>query len=524
MMVSKTLFRTSPGKLAPQTDAVNEAGGVAYALEPRHALACYAATGCLSPTFYASAEVQLDATLGLCAKVEPEWIAKTAVYARERAVMKDLPALLTAALSVRSADLLRTVFSRVIDSPKMLRNFVQIVRSGAVGRKSLGTVPKRLVLRWLEERSDDQLFNGSVGNAPSLADILKMVHPKPATKSREALYRWLLGKEVPMDELPPSVAAFERYKVAPKSAAVPDVPFQMLTALPLGRDEWAEIARRAPWQTTRMNLNTFQRHGVFEVPGVTEIVAARLRDPELIAKARVLPYQLLTAFTSASAELPAEIRAALQDAMEAAIRNVPQVAGKVWIFPDVSGSMHSPVTGFRKGATSAVRCIDVASLVAAAVLRKNPDAEVVPFESNVVQVALNPRDSVMTNAQKLASLPAGGTDCSAPLRLLNERKAKGDLVVYVSDNQSWIDSPWYGCHGGSATETMRQWEAFKQRNPAAKMLAIDLQPYGTVQGKEREDIINVGGFSDQVFQVIADVAAGHSSAGHWVRQIESIDL
>jgi 60 kDa SS-A/Ro ribonucleoprotein len=71
---------------------------------------------------------------------------------------------------------------------------------------------------------------------------------------------------------------------------------------------------------------------------------------------------------------------------------------------------------------------------------------------------------------------------------------------------------------------MRQWEAFKQRNPAAKMLAIDLQPYGTVQGKEREDIINVGGFSDQVFQVIADVAAGHSSAGHWVRQIESIDL
>jgi 60 kDa SS-A/Ro ribonucleoprotein len=412
----------------------------------------------------------------------------------------------------------------VIDSPKMLRNFVQIVRSGAVGRKSLGTVPKRLVLRWLEERSDDQLFNGSVGNAPSLADILKMVHPKPATKSREALYRWLLGKEVAAEDLPPAVAAFERYKADPRSAAVPDVPFQMLTALPLGRDEWTEIARRAPWQMTRMNLNTFQRHGVFEVPGFTEIVAARLRDPELIAKARVLPYQLLTAFTSASAELPAEIRAALQDAMEAAIRNVPQVAGKVWIFPDVSGSMHSPVTGFRKGATSAVRCIDVASLVAAAVLRKNPDAEVVPFESNVVQVALNPRDSVMTNAQRLASLPAGGTNCSAPLRLLNERKAKGDLVVYVSDNQSWIDSPWYGCHGGSATETMRQWEAFKQRNPAAKMLAIDLQPYGTVQGKEREDIINVGGFSDQVFQVIADVAAGHSSAGHWVRQIESIDL
>jgi len=528
-MVSKTLFRTSPGKLAPRSDAVNEAGGAAYALEPRQALACYAATGCLSATFYASAETQLDTVLDLCGKVEPEQLAKTAVYARERAVMKDLPALLAAALSVRSAGLLSQVFPRVIDSPKMLRNFVQIVRSGAVGRKSLGTVPKRLVLRWLEERSDEQLFHGSVGNAPSLGDVLRMVHPKPATKSREALYGWLLGHPIPSeklsaDDLPPAVAAFERYKADPQAEPVPDVPFQMLTALPLGRTEWAEIARRAPWQMTRMNLNTFQRHGVFEVPGIAEIVAERLRNPELIAKARVLPYQLLTAFVAGSADLPATIREALQDAMEVAIGNVPRVEGKVWVFPDVSGSMRSPVTGVRKGATSVVRCIDVAALVAAALLRKNPDAEVVPFESNVVKLALNPRDSVMTNAQKLASLPAGGTNCSAPLQHLNERREKGDLVVYVSDNESWVDSPAYGRYGGSATETMRQWEAFKQRNPSARMVAIDIQPNGTVQAKERDDIVNVGGFSDQVFQVIADVAAGGSQAGYWVRQIESIAL
>ena len=523
-MASKTLFQTIRGKLAPKSNAVNEAGGAAYALEPRHALACYAATGCLSATFYASAETQLDSVLGLCGNVEPEWLAKTAVYARERAVMKDLPALLAAVLSVRSADLLRQVFPRVIDSPKMLRNFVQIVRSGAVGRKSLGTVPKQLVLRWLAERSDEQLFNGSVGNAPSLGDVLRMVHPKPATKSREALYGWLLGREVVADNLPPAVAAFERYKADPQGVEVPDVPFQMLTALPLGRTEWAEIARRAPWQMTRMNLNTFERHGVFEVPGIAEIVAERLRNPELIAKARVLPYQLLMAYGTASASLPATVREALQDAMEVALRNVPRVDGKVWVFPDVSGSMRSPVTGMRQGATSAVRCIDVAALVAAALLRKNPDAEIVPFESNVVQVALNPRDSVMTNAHKLASLPAGGTNCSAPLKHLNERQAKGDLVVYVSDNESWVDSPTHGRYGGSATETMRQWEAFKQRNPSARMVAIDIQPNGTVQTKERDDIVNVGGFSDQVFQVIADVAAGRSTAGHWVRQIESITL
>ena len=139
----------------------------------------------------------------------------------------------------------------------MLRNFVQIVRSGATGRKSLGSVPKRLVLDWLDRRTDEQFFTGSVGNAPSLADVLKMVHPKPATQSREALYGYLIGTTVAAEALPEAVQAFEQYKADPAGAEVPDVPFQMLTALPLGRDGWTAVARRASWQMTRMNLNTF---------------------------------------------------------------------------------------------------------------------------------------------------------------------------------------------------------------------------------------------------------------------------
>jgi 60 kDa SS-A/Ro ribonucleoprotein len=222
--------------------------------------------------------------------------------------------------------------------------------------------------------------------------------------------------------------------------------------------------------------------------------------------------------------VPERVRDALQDAMETAIRNVPEVPGVVYVCPDVSGSMASPVTGYRKGATSAVRCIDVAALVAAAVLRKNPQAEVIPFESDVVRVSLNSRDTVMTNAEKLARLPCGGTNCSAPLRELNRRQAKGDLVIYVSDNESWVDAPQYGRFGGSRTETMNQWARFRGRNPAAQMVCIDIQPYGTVQAKEREDVLNIGGFSDQVFDVIAEFARGRLNANHWVGIIESVEL
>src|SRR5581483_2318898 len=151
-MANKRLFGTNTALLAPPADAVNEAGGRSYALSPRHALAQYAATGCLNATFYASAEQQLATLLALCEQVTPEFIAKTAVYCRERGPMKDVPALLCAVLAVRDTRLLAQIFPRVIDDARMLRNFVQILRSGQLGRRSLGTAPKRLVREWLAAR------------------------------------------------------------------------------------------------------------------------------------------------------------------------------------------------------------------------------------------------------------------------------------------------------------------------------------------------------------------------------------
>src|SRR5436190_3399176 len=487
-MANKNLFKSLIGKLIPATDAINEERAPAYALSPAAQLAQYAATGCLNTTFYAGANEQLTRVLELCADIDAEFIAKTAVFCRERAFMKDMPALLCAVLSVKNRELLNTVFPRVIDNETMLRNFVQIMRSGAVGRKSLGSAPKRLVREWLDARDPVTLFKANVGQDPSLTDIVKMVHPKPKDEAREALFGYFIGREYAFEALPEVARNFEAFKKG-ESREVPDVPFQMLTALELGTAEWTAIARRAPWQMTRMNLNTFARHGVFSQPGMAELIADRLRDPKAIAKARVFPYQLMVAYTMAhaNADIPKEVCDALQDAMEIAIANVPSIDGKVYVCPDVSGSMSSPVTGYRKGATTSVRCIDVAALVAAAVLRHNPRTEVLPFECDVVKVNLNSRDSVMTNAAKLASVGGGGTNCSAPMALLNRRQAKGDLVIFVSDYESWVDAgpgaPLAGLRPGTAwppglaaawanrgTATLREWARFQARNPAAKLV------------------------------------------------------
>jgi 60 kDa SS-A/Ro ribonucleoprotein len=249
-----------------------------------------------------------------------------------------------------------------------------------------------------------------------------MVHPKPIGPKREAFYGYMIGRSYDANALPKLVMQFDQFKTG-EALNVPDLPFMLLSALPLSQKDWVEIVKNAAWQTTRMNLNTFARHGVFEKNGLASLIAARLRDAREIQRARVFPYQLLTAYQNCDAAVPQEVRDALQDAMELAIANVPSIEGRVVVCPDVSGSMKSPVTGHRAGSTTSARCVDVAALVAASVLRKNQSATVLPFEQTVVPVDLNLRDSVMTNAGRLASISGGGTNCSAPVRLLNQQKA-----------------------------------------------------------------------------------------------------
>lgn len=515
-MANTQLFNTLFAKLLP-ADTVNAHGAPAYALSPRHKLAQLAMTGCLSQTYYADAETQLADVLTLTAEMDDAYIARTAIYCREKGHMKDMAALLVVVLATRRSPLLAAAFGRVIDSGKMLRNFVQILRSGATGRKSLGSRPKKLVQNWLNSATESQLLSASVGNAPSLADVVKMVHPKPTEAWREAFFAWLIGKPFKAEALPPATQALLAFRQ--QGGELPEVPFLLLSNESLNTAQWAQLAGRMSWQALRMNLNTLARNGVFEMPEVVARVAQRLADAKEIAKARVYPYQLLSAYRMTGDSVPMQIREALQDALEVSLANVPQLEGRVVVCPDVSGSMRSAVTGYRKGATSAVRCIDVAALMAAAVLRKHADARVLPFEQDVVKLQLNPRDSVMSNAEKLAAVGGGGTNCSAPLAQLVREKAKVDVVIIVSDNESWIDATRRG-----ATETMRQWHLLKQFNPHARLVCIDLQPYGTTQAQEQADILNVGGFGDAVFDVVSQFVSGQFGATHWVEAIEAVPL
>jgi 60 kDa SS-A/Ro ribonucleoprotein len=591
-MANKSLFASMLGRL-PKADAVNEAGGLAYKLEPKHALAQVAATGTFGNAFYSTADTQLDEVLKLIDEVDDnQYLAKLALYAREKAFMKDMPAALLVALSVRDTELMHRVFDRVVDNGRVLRTVFQMIRSGQFkrntdkneagrGRVGLSSSVQRAFQRWLNTASVGKLLSASIGNDPSLRDILRMARPTPKDNARRAMFGWLTDKSIfegvsnggasggedgstkgntpgkgkkwaPATEadLPVEVQSLIAYRNSESEEAqaliaggLDNVRWDLLSDAAKGPKVWAALARKMGPQALRMNLNTLLRHDVFHVAsslrdedvslGETDLrdmvdyVADRIADESEIRRSKQFPYQYFAAYLNADDNVPQKIKTALHKAAEIACGNVPELPGPVVIGLDTSGSMSSAVTGNRgRGATSKMRCIDVAALFAAAILRRNPDSVVIPFDTSAYDAKMDPNDSILSIAERLAKYGGGGTDCSLPLVAANQKHAKRKFagIVLVSDNESWVGT---GRHG--STGVMTAWEAFvanqrklagKEANP--KLVCIDLQPYQTVQACERADIMNIGGFSDSVFNVISAFLADNNQ--RFVAEVEAIEL
>jgi 60 kDa SS-A/Ro ribonucleoprotein len=290
-MANKSLF-ASLKSLLPRADARNEEGACAYQLPPKHALAQLAATGCFNGTFYAQSEEQLATMLSRANQVDDNaYLAKLAVYSRERAFMKDMPAALLLVLSKRDQTLFRSVFDRVVDNGRVLRTLFQMIRSGQFGRKSLSYSLQRSFQRWLNEASVGRLLAASIGKDPSLRDVLRMVRPTPKNNARRALFGWLtdkaVGKWAPatVDDLPEEVRALDAYRKAASAEEQVSIlsnahfRWDLLADAARGSAVWKAIARQMGPQALRMNLNTLLRHEVLDDAEMVEFVAAKRRGP-----------------------------------------------------------------------------------------------------------------------------------------------------------------------------------------------------------------------------------------------------
>jgi len=494
----------------------NEAGGLAYRMSPEEGLAQLVSTGCLSNTLYVSDTEQLDQIIKYAKECNPKFVAKAAVYSYTYHKLKRVPALLCAILATNQQnELLNLIFPKIINNGKMLRHFSDIILSGILGRKSFGSGPKRLIQNWFNSHTPDEIFDQSVGN-PSMRVIIKCAHPRPLDKTRQATYQYFLGRKYEEGCLPKKIKAFEAWKR--DGGDVPNVDFRLLTSKPLSVAQWKSIIMRGSVKWLLKNLNNIQKYVGFNDEDILRYVSNTLSNREMVLHSGVLPYEILAAYKNAL--VPVGIRTSLNDAMEIAVENTPCISGNIFLLVDVSKSVTYPITGKRKNrigrlmVASRIRCVDVEALFACSLWRKNSEARVICFNRDVVTCPLDTRLSIMENAGRIAGIATGGTNCSAAMSFMNKNNLKGDLVILFSDNQSWIESlnvDMFGRKGEkNKTRLQEEWEIWKGRNPKSKMVCVDVAPLTTTQVQEDKDVLNIGGWSDNVFELIEKFNRGES--------------
>lgn len=455
----------------------NRAGGKAVGLSDKETLAKYVVTCTFNDTYYATGKEHLDELKSTIDSIsDNDFLAKCAIYSRETAGMKDMPAYMLNVLYDRDRALFAKIFNRVIDSGRMLRTFVQVARSPYFKRNLSARAMRRVFQEWFDKNSSGWLFDNSLGNDPSFADIIKMTHVKAG--KRQDLFAYFLDKEYNEANLPNKLQDYLAWK-RDRSRNVPDVNFRMLDSEKLSTEEWASVLKSCSWNTLRMNLATFSRHNVFDKKENLKFACEKL---EIEMPKNVFPYEVFAAYKMNQDNL--SLSKALNNVMEKSIENLPQIKGKTVIAIDVSGSM-----GQRMSEKGSMRIVDVAAMFGASLSRKCDDSLVMTFDTDVRSTYRNSKDSILTFAKKLAA-NGGGTSISSVLEYLKNNKTEFDNLIIISDNESWADRSSFA-------------DSWNRMSNGKKLISIDLVPNSyTNAPTSRKNNLCVSGFNDSVWAVI----------------------
>jgi 60 kDa SS-A/Ro ribonucleoprotein len=469
-------------KKRPQADTVNLAGGEAFNETPKLELASILLTSTLQDQFYRGADATANRVKALVAAIpDKRFVAKAAIYARTQAGMRSVSHLAAAELAklVKGESWTARFYDRVVHRPD---DAIEVLAcySSTHGRPVPNALKKGLG-RALARFDEYQLVKYRKSRADlSLVDVVNLVHP-PAT---DALGKLVRGE----------LAAAETWETKLTQAGAQAASDEDLADLK--KAAWSELiaSRKIGYFALLRNL----RNILTSAPEAVDAALAMLRDYRLIRKSLVLPFRFLTALDAVQAtHLPraGDALAALSDAVDLALANVPKFPGRSLVALDGSGSMVG-------------RPLQIGSLFAATLAKAN-DADVMLFSDDAKYVTLNKRDSTLTLAKWLqGQAQSAGTDFHSVFRAATRAY---DRVILLSDMQGWVG-------GHVPVATFQAWKARYRCDP--KVFSFDLQGYGTLQFPERQ-VFCLAGFSDKTLDTLKLLDA---DPGALIRQIEAVPL
>lgn len=478
MKFSKLLGRMKHG------NTTNLAGGRAFTQSPKCELVSILLTATLEDSFYRNGNVTAQRVRELVAATDDKsFVAKAAIYARSQAGMRSVSHLVAAELarSVKGADWTRRFYQLVVRRPDDVLEILACYLA-TVGRPIPNSLKKGLgaALSCFDEYQLAKYRRET--SELKLVDAVNLLHPPHS----EALRKLVRGELAPAETW--------ETKLTQAGAKSRDEGENLDT---LKADAWGELitSRKLGYFALLRNL----RNILAQAPQSVDAALAMLVDERLIAKSLVLPFRYLTALEAVrEGNLPraGEAMAAISEAADKALANVPRFDGRTLVALDGSGSMSG-------------RLLDIGSLFAAVLAKANKVAEVMVFSNDAEFIPLNRRDSALTLAREIARrAPGGGTNFHA---IFERAKSAYDRIIVLSDMQGWIGHY-------APTSSFESWKLRTGSDP--RVFSFDLAGYGTLQFPER-NIICLAGFSEKALQTMRFLERDQNALIH---EIEAIPL
>ncbi|MFT3937127.1 MAG: TROVE domain-containing protein [Chitinophagaceae bacterium] len=494
-------------------ETVNYAGEKAFVLTPELELYTAVATAGLSDQFYEKASDKLERIRTLMAKADAEFVAKLAIYVREKMHLRSIPLVMAVELAKQQSGnsivskLANRVVQRADEITELLAYYA--LANDRTSVKKLNKLSKQLqkgLAEAFNKFDEYQFAKYNRDAAVKLKDALFLVHPKAKDQAQQVLFDKIVKDELQVPytwEVELSALGQQKFdSVEIKQAAF--------------RAKWEELifSNKLGYMATLRNLRNILEAEVSTA--ALNKVCQYLGDAKAVANSKQLPFRFLAAYRELKGLNNGRVSKVLDALENAVLQSAANIAGydentKLVIAADVSGSMQKAIS-----AKSKVQNYDIGLMLA--MLLQNRCANVVTGMFGDTWKVINvPKKNILANVDEFHRREGEvgySTNAYLVIKDLLQRNKAVDKVMLFTDCQLW--------NSNNSKESMASvWGQYKKIAPNAKLYLFDLAGYGNVPlNVERNDVYLVAGWSDKIFDVLKAIEDGSDA----VKLINSINV